>query len=52
MSQDEKQAVLEGSKDRLNLGSSLGSVGLSTSKAFGLKSGMFSNNTILEELSP
>lgn len=34
------------------MGGTLSSAGLSTSKAFGLKSGMFSNNTILEEMSP
>jgi hypothetical protein len=52
MSQEEKNAALEGSKDKINLGGTYSSVsGLSTTKNFGLRSGGFINNTILEEVS-
>ena len=57
MSQEEKnEELFENSKDQLNLGESFGSISqdgaLSLSKAgFGLKSAMFTSNTILEEIS-
>lgn len=52
MSQEERNDVLEGSRDPFNLGSSFGeSSGDGGSKSFsGLKSGLFTSNTILEEL--
>ena len=52
MSQEEKNAALDGSSKE-HLSSSYGaSDGLSASKGFGgLKSGLFTSNTILEELS-
>ena len=52
MSNEEKKAVLESSKEKVNLGGTFDSRGLSTSKAFGLKTGFLSNNTIMEEISP
>ena len=53
MTNEEKQAALEasGTLGKSNFGGTLGSQGLSTTKNINLKSGMFSNNTILEEIS-
>jgi len=49
LSQEEKNAALEGSRDQINLGASFEN---SSNKNFsGLKSGLFTSNTILEEIS-